>query len=542
MSLFDSLDELIFDLEICCAEPEELPEPVKSSLHQLRKRRNALAPLCRMPLDVLAHIFGLLEFVTGDRVYQELGHPDDNIQPDDEDDGSSVESDHVEYVDDTLKRDSLKEVRYPIFWEMRNITRICSYLRTVILSLPSLWSVINCTHLKSASHLWLKRARLHPLSVTCEWREKNAHMHSLVSSMMRQARELELTLIPEKVDPNGSLAHLPLDQPLPLLTSLRLDVYQRSLHFEFSSGFLAGATQSLTRLVLNCVHLAPDIISLPSLVHLDLRGLRGGYELKHVFGLISHAPGLRNICLASLRCQAPHPTVIFDPITLPDLERTMLCDQIVMLDALSSVLPLPQCSYQLTCMSGWHDRRDRHILGPARVRLCERIQLLFSNSSTKYDTYLHSDRMSIYLITRGLNAGAVCERFVFLDRSSDSIKSLGPSLNLVKQIRVHDSAVRDLFEYAAQRPHDRLSLIEDIMIQNWKYKPQPEIEPELQELIVLMVWLGKLAATGRRIRILDFRSCQDMFSHCGGVTQVIQDVSKHNVVDYILVDGQVFDS
>jgi hypothetical protein len=101
-----------------------------------------------MPLDVLAHIFGLLESVTGDRVYQELGHTDDNIQPDDEDDGSSVESDHVEYVDDTLKRDSLKEVRYPIFWEMRNITRICSYLRTVILSLPSLWSVINCTHLK----------------------------------------------------------------------------------------------------------------------------------------------------------------------------------------------------------------------------------------------------------------------------------------------------------------------------------------------------------------------------------------------------------
>jgi hypothetical protein len=86
---------------------------------------------------------------------------------------------------------------------MRNITRICSYLRTIILSLPSLWSVINCTHLKSASHLWLQRARLRPLSVTCDWGEKNAHMHSLMSSMMRQARELELQLLPEKVDPNG---------------------------------------------------------------------------------------------------------------------------------------------------------------------------------------------------------------------------------------------------------------------------------------------------------------------------------------------------
>jgi hypothetical protein len=165
----------------------------------------------------------------------------------------------------------------------------------------------------------------------------------------------------------------------------------------------------------------------------------------------------------------------------------------------------------------------------------------FSNSSTNFDTYLHSDGISIYLITRGLKAGAVCERFVFLDRSSDNIELLGPSLNFVKQIRVHDSAVRDLFEYAAQRPHDRLSLVEDIMILHWDHKPQSEIDPEVEELVVLTIWLGKLAETGRRIRILDFRSCQNMFSRCGGVTQVIQDVSKHDVVDYILVDGQVFD-
>jgi hypothetical protein len=60
MNTFASLDDLIANLSIPTSESQDLPSPTDGRIRALRTRRNALAPLCRVPADVLVQILELL--------------------------------------------------------------------------------------------------------------------------------------------------------------------------------------------------------------------------------------------------------------------------------------------------------------------------------------------------------------------------------------------------------------------------------------------------------------------------------------------------
>jgi hypothetical protein len=284
-----SLDE--YDQQIASYDQASLDIEQAKELIDLKRRRNALIPICSVSPEILASILLLLR-----RPRQ-----------------------HLEDFIETLRQDQ------PWSYTMLISTRF----REVALATPALWSAICFTRREEWNELCLERARGHPLSLlSCPIHRQKLVSHAWVAEV-------------------GGGDPAELAAPAPHLKILCFRGSRTRTDLVFGSSCFGGIGPSLSKLTLAWVALFGDMPSLPSLRRLELHEVR----IINMEAFINILQGLSNI--QELLLEDPHildpahPSIITGLIVLPQLRPLYVKDRLEDACLYMPVLPTPSMSLGL---------------------------------------------------------------------------------------------------------------------------------------------------------------------------------------------------
>jgi hypothetical protein len=585
MDTFASLDDLITKLSIRTAESQDPPSPPDDRIRALRTRRNALTPLCRVPVDVLVQILNLLRFPADEEElddtisdngsedvsaawrkenadedcgYEELmehrrrdlsGDEDAyrDVPDNEEDDEDNWDNSHSDDVIDQDSDSDAKNVedaggaeefpsheyeslipclKYPK--DLISIASTCCHIRAVALTSPSLWSSVFLPSPSDLVALWLERAQSYPLIFSFydrQPRQEAISGYDVVKPAMRRARHIAVEMeLPLTTELNANMIQTALDEPMPMLVSL--EISSSNFDFSLTPRFLEGCARSLTSLVLSGVHLPRNAPDLVSLTHLDMAGVPGIYGLRDVLTFLSRLASLRSLAFTNLYVCRAHPGAVLPSVTLPHLECLKLSQHMIPLDVLSAALPVPRAQYELLSLRSYPDEREVGFAG-ARRRVFARVR----SHADEADVCVFHDGFALYVQLEV--HGAACARAVYVDRADD-VEDVASNLAGVRRLRVRGGAAPALFKCAADHPAEALVDLEYLTIEGWAPGP---LETEQ-----LATWLAAraenaLEAHPARVRVLDLRGCG---AH-SELEQVARNAHRLGLVGSLLRNGHELD-
>jgi hypothetical protein len=269
---------------------------LEAQLLELRRRRNALAHVCRLPTEILVAIF-----------------------------------DHLQ-----CKRDK----RLPCYTYNRRWYRVmlvCEHFRLVAIQTPALWTVFDYEEdPKEWVDLCLERSKTTPLCVTTNSTALADQWHRIRVAQLRGAR-----------------THSLLTAPSPHLTKLSLHVSDENEPLEFGASLLSQISAQLVHLDLNGFGLTlrlGEAVSLPDLQYFELQCIRTGVSLESMIHILADAPKLEVIIIRHLFLKGTEAfdidEVIAVPgrVALPSLRELAIEDTPIEMWALLRLIPPPRSS------------------------------------------------------------------------------------------------------------------------------------------------------------------------------------------------------
>jgi hypothetical protein len=281
---------------------KDIEEEIKTAEHQLlllKRRRNSFVPVCRLPSELLAHIFSLVQ--------HRVAHAHKNVDPD--------------FAFDMIASD----------WS--RVMRVCTHFRAVAIQTPMLWNVQDFTTPASEwMDLCLSRAAGIPSCVSIKKTFDGDHLQHAWKAVVE-----------------GDAVHADvLNTAAPNLLILALRLNEGFTEFKITPSFLGGSP-CITHLSIYGVQLvlseAPDM---PVLRRLVLRDMVADFDLEEMAEFFERTPLLENlylqfIYLGSAREVVDESTVIPVPrrVSLPHLKTFLLEDAPAEASAFVRLLSMP---------------------------------------------------------------------------------------------------------------------------------------------------------------------------------------------------------
>jgi hypothetical protein len=255
---------------------------LERELAELKRYRNALTPICRLPAETLAAIL----------IYVQHGGQDCDV------------------------RDPWRTYNF----EWVRMMLVCRPFRDVALGASELWKYVDFGR-QRWSPLWteafLRNAR-HPVVI----RDRSG---------LGEARQFFMKALSADVLVNEAMADNLIGLPAPLIQSLRLESSSNLYRITDSSNvhritvgpsFLQGTATLLHTLCLNGVVIWADIPDLPSLCLLELIGVYFYPGINVLTRVIARSPQLCTLCLEDVRpCRPEPPSQKALSRALPDLQN-----------------------------------------------------------------------------------------------------------------------------------------------------------------------------------------------------------------------------
>jgi hypothetical protein len=460
---------------------------LRAQERRLLTRRNALAPLCNLPTEVLLDILDLLS--------------------------ARILTNHAE-------RQEYKRGRGRVGWV--GVMGTCTRMRSLVLNTPRLWADVNLNRNEEWARLCLERSISFHLQVSFDekgaipWRECRCSEDEIPSIPKDQVLRLNHSF--ETSFPRASILNLNFQWPdqlfhaacdvlrAPSLPYLRSLTYTMDYEFFIDDGFLSddatpvlrGAT-ALTHLVLNAIKFLPPGLSLPSLVHFELKTDAGPYTQVDLFSFLRRSPLLEHLCVDvrySRRPPIQPPNV--EPIHLPRLLTLDLKTKLSCLMSHLSALPPPQ---DKLCVSGeavlYNSNDTAH--GDATTSLKEVFIYMWDMLDVTQKTPVveitntHAQEHSSLELT---HPGTRIHTVVF--SCTSSIRILRSLLDPVRSIRVAGPYRPGLWDWATTDPLLNLASAESVAVAHM-------CDERVQAS--LCAWLLARTDVNRRIRVLDLRGC-----------------------------------
>jgi hypothetical protein len=284
-----SLDE--YNQQIISYNHDSLDIQQAEELIDLKRRRNALIPICSISPEILASVLLLLR-----RPRQ-----------------------HLEYFIETLRQDQ------PWSYTMLISTRF----REVALATPALWSAICFTRREEWNELCLERARGHPLSLlSCPIHWQKLVSHAWVADVG-----------------GGDPAELAAPAPHLKILCFRGSRTWTDLFFCYSC--FGGMAPSLSTLTLAWVALLGDMPSMPSLRRLELHEV-GIINMGTFTNVLQGLSNIQELLLEDPHILDPaHPSITTGLIVLPQLGLLYVKDRLQDVCLYMPLIPTPSMSLGL---------------------------------------------------------------------------------------------------------------------------------------------------------------------------------------------------
>jgi hypothetical protein len=294
---------------------------LESELRQLKTRRNALTPLCRLPDELLVEIIRYLQI-----------------------------KDHTRY-----------EVVYDKQWT--RITYACTHVREVAKAARPLWSLIRCSQEPRWMDLCLERCGDTPIHLFIKQhyyaRSSDTPAVELAKDHFTRCRTAYI-----HINSNGQASELTamLEQSAPLLTELLVRSYKGP---RLTSKFLGGGAPLLKSLVLRELSGLEVPPSLPALEQLELSTawMKDRSALTRLLTFLANSPALQEVTV-----MRPSPwenireffddDCHLDPIKLPKLRLLCIHDDIKIVHMLLRALPDPAIHLEIVVLSRFRHQTD----------------------------------------------------------------------------------------------------------------------------------------------------------------------------------------
>jgi hypothetical protein len=289
----------------------------------LCSRRNALTPLCRLPIDILIHI---------------LHHLVWDSQP-----PTRFDQEPSDY------RSVVIDEQDPQDWT--RVLGVCTHIRNIALESPSLWTCISLRWPPERWQLSLERSGAAPLFVCVT--NKTSHRntlpridHSIPYFAQVVSRAHHACIWFTQADEDELMTLLPsFCYHWPALRSLVVHFGPLQRPFSLPPVLLGGSSTNLTDLFLSSVNLIADGSSFPALVRLQfVRTV--AQKARYLWSFIQGAPALRCLYLSDVRIVEPAKVEV-QSVQLPRLLRLQLSVTLQWMMLLIRALPLPRVEYEL---------------------------------------------------------------------------------------------------------------------------------------------------------------------------------------------------
>jgi hypothetical protein len=482
-----------------------------------RTRRNALTPLCRLPVETLRAILGFL-------VLSEHNH------------------------DASLRELWLRGDSHP-YGDKATWTRVmltCTHIRQVAIGSQELWSYVDISCAPRWTELTLQRAVHSPLAVA--WSSARYPSHSRTPDEITRLSSLFTSLLPRACEVHiyvpgefKNVVKTHLDQPMPFLRSL---LYNHDRYFTpylgnkpctytLSSRFLGGCTEQLVDLRIRGMEVCLDGLVFPSLVRLDMAYIDIQDKPYCLLCFLASSRRLRTLRLRNIRCKpdpvppCPGP---MQRMCLPDLVTLEVCGAPTLLLALVGALPVLQAprKYYIAVASppkpmlAWEPGVSFAELHDEVFRLCGADPN--PALTPQLDLFHLPSGPTHLLILRG--RGSSGGTFSFGNTYNNSaLEGTDHYLNRARVLRILEDGLCYL------PPPTSLPNVEHLIIQNAK--------GGLRDLVR---WLQARAVTGARpLRTLLIRQCP-LWTMLYGSFEAMKEIIEPGLVDLVIEgDNEVVD-
>jgi hypothetical protein len=282
---------------------------------ELKRRGNALTPICLLPIEVLAEIF-----------------------------------EHLQHMSTFLPR--LRRYIFDYTWT--TVMLVCHHFRDVAVSTPALWSEI---YFKHKSQEWidmcLRRSASAPLCVT------------------------SMAIMPVDVWGRADTAYIAgveafdmLRISSPYLASLMISIRKGHSQVDITPSLLHNASTSLGYLEIDGLSVTlQGAPFMPRLFRLDLDSVRIGFSLGAFARFLQQTPALEVLIICNLYHPETYLAVevtegmsVSEKVALPQLQHLYIQDGPTEASALVRIVPTPRWTFGVW-VSGVADTEGNHLLG-----------------------------------------------------------------------------------------------------------------------------------------------------------------------------------
>jgi hypothetical protein len=457
---------------------------LKAQERRLLTRRNALAPLCILPTEILLDIIDLLS--------------------------PHIHTNHGDHMD-------RRRGRGRVGWV--GVMGVCTRMRSLVLNTPRLWADVDLNRNEEWTRLCLERSISSPLQISfneesalhgkeCRGCEDDIPEdqvlrfgHSFETSFLRASViDLHIAVTDQLFRAACDVLRAPC---IPHLWSL---TYTMDCDYLLDDQFLEdndvpvlrGAT-ALTHLVLSGIKFLSPILSLPSLVHFELKTYAVHYSQVDLFRFLRLSPLLEHLCINicdSYRLFDQPANV--EPIHLPRLLTLSLTADLSYLMPHLSAIPAPKD--MLRVFTGGVPYNVNPIAHDATGTSLKEVfvhiwDMLDITQKTPIVDIIntHVPHCSSLKFT---HPGTRIHTVAF--SCAGSIGVLRSVLDPVRSIRVTGPYWPGLWDWAATDPLHHLASAEIVEVAHMCDERVPAS---------LCAWLLARAGVNRRIRVLDLRNC-----------------------------------
>jgi hypothetical protein len=291
----------------------------------LRSRRNALTPLCRLPIDLLGRILTVLVCL-GHQPYDIALRPRFVLHP---------------MGRWTIYPPPPREPhgQDPVAWT--SIAQVCAHIRRIVLESPLLWRYVDFGSPQWAD-LWIYRSDPVSISATIQHRFDEADFHKAVLVEHR----IQHLSINAWYRHSHSMVRYFLRSRLASLASLQ--IRDMDCLYRLDHHFLNGQASMLKWLSLSNLWLEDITAKFPALTHLDLAYVAMDVHFNTLFTLLRNTPIVSNLTVVNILPPSPHstyqdsPIILQTPLALPHLSNVYLCDKIDNLHRILEKIPDPR--------------------------------------------------------------------------------------------------------------------------------------------------------------------------------------------------------